>query len=303
MQPSQHFSSTFWFFPIEITWTPPQEVVWNTFNILLTIVTTVCSEASMKWRICVKGHVNQQRIVSAYFMGSTVFGNDWAFKCNKLVVLTLQRGRYQHCELSMHTTSFLCVTENEVMRDLNWWFQFKCGVSPNLYVDVGDFFEVSCQTVSGFFHDGVISWKRFPHNWSFVRRIHQSPVDPPNKGAVILLAWASCGTNSLVFRWLENPWSSCHYNIHDDVIKWKHFPRYWPFVRGIHRSPVNSPHKGQWRRALMFSLFCIWINGWVNNRGAGDLRRYRAHYDASIMIVLLLVGRGHMLFLVRYLRS
>ena len=31
---------------------------------------------------------------------------------------------------------------------------------------------------------------------------------------------------------------------HDDVIKWKHFPRYWPFVRGIHRSPVNSPHKG-----------------------------------------------------------
>ena len=31
--------------------------------------------------------------------------------------------------------------------------------------------------------------------------------------------------------------------IHDDVIKWEHFPRYWPFLRGIHRSPVNSPHK------------------------------------------------------------
>ena len=39
---------------------------------------------------------------------------------------------------------------------------------------------------------------------------------------------------------------------HDDVIKWKHFPRYWPFVRGIHRSPVNSPHKGQWRGAVLF---------------------------------------------------
>ena len=37
---------------------------------------------------------------------------------------------------------------------------------------------------------------------------------------------------------------------HDDVIKWKHFPRYWSFVRGIHRSPVNSPHKGQWRDAF-----------------------------------------------------
>ena len=60
---------------------------------------------------------------------------------------------------------------------------------------------------------------------------------------------------------------------HDDIIKWKHIPRYWPFMRGIHRSPVNSPHKGQWRRALMFSLICAWTNGWPNNRDAGDLRR------------------------------
>ena len=71
---------------------------------------------------------------------------------------------------------------------------------------------------------------------------------------------------------------------HDDVIKWKHFPRYWPFVRGIHRSPVNSPHKGQWCGALMFSLICVWINGGVNNREAGDLGRYRAHYDVTVMI-------------------
>ena len=70
---------------------------------------------------------------------------------------------------------------------------------------------------------------------------------------------------------------------HDDVIKWKHFPRHWPFVRGIHRSPVNSPHKGQWRGALIFSLICVWINDWVNNREAGDLRRYRGHYDVIVM--------------------
>ena len=69
----------------------------------------------------------------------------------------------------------------------------------------------------------------------------------------------------------------------DDVIKWKHFPRYWPFVRGIHRSPVNSQHKGQWRGALMFSLICVWINGWENNREAGDLKRHRAHYDVIVM--------------------
>ena len=50
-------------------------------------------------------------------------------------------------------------------------------------------------------------------------------------------------------------------------------------VQRIHRSPVNSPHKGQWRGALMFSLICVWINSWINNRDAGDFRRYRAHYD------------------------
>ena len=72
---------------------------------------------------------------------------------------------------------------------------------------------------------------------------------------------------------------------HDDVIKWKHFPRYWPFARGIHRSPVNSSHKGQWRGALMFSLICVWINGWLNKHGAGDLRRSQAHYDFIVMII------------------
>ena len=72
--------------------------------------------------------------------------------------------------------------------------------------------------------------------------------------------------------------------VHDDVIKWKHFPRYWPFVRRIHRSPVNSSHKGQWRGALMFSLICVWINDWVNNGEAGDLRRYSIHYDVTVMI-------------------
>ena len=50
---------------------------------------------------------------------------------------------------------------------------------------------------------------------------------------------------------------------------------------GIHRS---SPHKGQWRGGLMFSLICAWINGWLNNREAGDLRRHRAPYDVIVML-------------------
>ena len=79
---------------------------------------------------------------------------------------------------------------------------------------------------------------------------------------------------------------------HDDVIKWKHFPRYWPFVLGIPRSPVNSPHKGQWRGALMFSLICAWINGWVNTREAGDFIRHRAHYDVTVIFLIYSLFNG-----------
>ena len=60
--------------------------------------------------------------------------------------------------------------------------------------------------------------------------------------------------------------------MHDNVIKWKHYLRYWPFVQGIHRSPMNSPHKGQWLGALIFSLICAWISGWVNTIEAGNLK-------------------------------
>ena len=82
---------------------------------------------------------------------------------------------------------------------------------------------------------------------------------------------------------------------HDDVINWKHFPRHWTFVRGIHRSPVNSPHKGQWRGAFMFSLICTRINGWVNNGEAGNLRRHRAHYDVIVMSLTGLLCRQRIL--------
>ena len=78
------------------------------------------------------------------------------------------------------------------------------------------------------------------------------------------------------------PQCKWHYP-HDDVIKWKHFPRNWPFVREIHRSPVNFPHKGQWRGALMFSLIYAWMNDWVNNHEASDLKRQHGHYDVIVM--------------------
>ena len=51
------------------------------------------------------------------------------------------------------------------------------------------------------------------------------------------------------------------------------------------RWPVNSPHKGQWRGALMFYLTCACINGWVNSGEAGDLRRHHGHYDLTLMYI------------------
>ena len=77
--------------------------------------------------------------------------------------------------------------------------------------------------------------------------------------------------------------SSCYY-----LLPWWHhqmetFFTLLAFVRGIHQSPVNSPHKGQWRGALMFSLICAWTDGWVNNRDAGDLRCHRVRYDITVM--------------------
>ena len=110
----------------------------------------------------------------------------------------------------------------------------------------------------------IYQWKRFAN---YIRIMYKR---------ISYLFWKSHILQIKVNQWVNLT--------HDDVIKWKHFPRYWPFVRGIHRSPVNSLHKGQWRGALMFSLICGRIIGWVNNREAGDLRRYCAHYDVIVML-------------------
>ena len=84
-----------------------------------------------------------------------------------------------------------------------------------------------------------------------------------------------CKTQSIVLKF-----TILIQRVHDDVIKRKHFPRYWPFVMGLHWWPVDSPNKCQWREALMFSLIYVWTNGWANHRDSDtcDLRCHRAHY-------------------------
>ena len=152
----------------------------------------------------------------------------------------------------------------------------------------------------------AMTWKHFQPYWPFCEGNHRSPVVSPHKGPVtwnfgvffeqtveqkvelsviwdaMALMWRHCNGYIVAIQSAVpiNNGGYCTWWGH----QWKHFPRYWPFVRGIHRSTVNSPHKGQWRGALMFFFICVWINGWVNNREAGDLRRYRAHYDVIVMI-------------------
>ena len=77
----------------------------------------------------------------------------------------------------------------------------------------------------------------------------------------------------------------CRYEVPRWRHQMEHFPRSWPFVRKIYRSPVNPPppHKGHWCRTLMFSFIWAWINSWVNNHEAGDFRCHRAHYDVTVM--------------------
>ena len=121
-----------------------------------------------------------------------------------------------------------------------------------------------------------------PVSWLYrTTKLHSEWVwKPTNYSAVLLyhsFRQSPCNRHPIAHLWERV--------IHDDVIKWKHFPRNWPFVWGIHRSPVNSPHKGQWRRALMFTLISTRINDWVNKREAGDLRRNRAHYAVIIMLL------------------
>ena len=72
---------------------------------------------------------------------------------------------------------------------------------------------------------------------------------------------------------------------HDDLIKCQHIPRYWPLVRGIDRSRWIPHTKASDAELWFFSLLCVQINYWVNNREAGDLIRRRGHYDVNVMSI------------------
>ena len=124
------------------------------------------------------------------------------------------------------------------------------------------------------------------HSNAFIMHHSSSPYLPNhNPIPLINVKLMFCGKNvnqECGKRFHATTFSTCQGN-HNDAIKLNHFPRYWLFVRGIHRWPVDSPHEGKWRGALMFSFMCAWTKGWTNNRDARDLRRHGAHCNATVL--------------------
>ena len=86
-------------------------------------------------------------------------------------------------------------------------------------------------------------------------------------------------------------WPQC-VNSHGPSTGWRHQMETFSALLAIcaGNSSVNSQHKGQWRRALMLSLICAWINSWVHNRKAGDFRRHPAQYDITVMMLSKAIG-------------
>ena len=142
------------------------------------------------------------------------------------------------------------------------------------------------------------------HSGILIKRLYQICLNNPIflKQVVYAASWAyfmchhelwpiSMGHPFSFRNSFEGKTRKCHPHL------WSCFPVWWrhqtdtysallAFYAG--NSPVTgeSPHKGRWRGALMFSLICAWRNGWVNNREAGDMRRHQAHYDVIVMRIL-----------------
>ena len=85
-----------------------------------------------------------------------------------------------------------------------------------------------------------------------------------------------------IYNWVQLKYEITHYNSCPTLSWWRHQMETFSALLAL--CAGNSAHKGQWRGALIFSLICAWINNWVNNGEAGDLRRHRSHYDVIVML-------------------
>ena len=114
-----------------------------------------------------------------------------------------------------------------------------------------------------------------------------------------MIARVWTGGNKRCFISFTAPWRFCHWEVVNWIIllMWiflllgRHMMTSWNgnifrvtgHLCGEFTGPGESPAQRPVTQNFLFSLICAWIKGWVNNRKAGDLRRYRVHYDVIIM--------------------
>ena len=141
---------------------------------------------------------------------------------------------FHHSPIWIKTGGFVInkmVTENN-----HFWQQIKpnqkLGIQMKIFSEANDsnYRQISCKN------------RDFPENYTATQGVNTLTYTK------ILCNWLNITISAQItqtYRALETPHTCSLGCFHDDVIKWKHFPRYWPFVRGIHRSLVNSPYKDQ----------------------------------------------------------
>ena len=117
-------------------------------------------------------------------------------------------------------------------------------------------------------HDDVMTWKRFSRCWYFLGNSTVTAAFPSQRiSDAEMWCFFVVSPNKRLKKFRLSMMTSSNGNI---------FRVTGPLCG-------NSPHKGPWRGALMYSLICVWINDWVNNRETGDLGRQRCHYDVIVM--------------------
>ena len=84
------------------------------------------------------------------------------------------------------------------------------------------------------------------------------------------------------------------------IIWWRHqmetFSVLLPTCVGNSTVPGEFPTQRPVMRSFDVFFICVWINSWVNNREASDLRVYRAHYDVTVMPENIIIDRRRKLY-------
>ena len=112
------------------------------------------------------------------------------------------------------------------------------------------------------------------------------------------VATSMCYTRESITQWL---WASINQAIRRLARKfalhqitntwWRHqmetYSASLAICSGKSPLPGEFPAQRPVTQSFDFSLVCVRINGWVNNRETGDLRRHRAHYDVIVMMFII----------------